>query len=181
MFDTVSAEKRLIDYCAQSCSERYSGEWFKGVDMEKIVEIIDSEFCGETPEPIKNIIKAENERFKSAISHILKSETLGRQVSDCEKWSASMSHASVMSTMYGGWMYGGDLFAPLDGGPSKFQLFSALALYGMSTEEIADAYITITDDPDEGISFLMSAAEKSARSILAAEKIEPEKALEVSA
>jgi hypothetical protein len=129
------------------------------------------------PEEIKNFVEAEREKGRLAISKYMKHQPVERAVFDNEKWAASMSHASVMSAMYGGWMYGGDLFAPIDGGPSKFKLFSALALYSMSTEEIVDAYITISDDQDEGISFLMSVAETSARSILAAEKIEPEKAL----
>lgn len=127
-------------------------------------------------------ISEQAERIKTGFSYEFLEEDRIQKLSDRdEKWATSMSHATVMKSMYTNWMYGGDLFMPIDNGASKFELFSALALYSMSTEEIGDAYVTISDDPDEGISFLMSASQKSAKAILDSKKIEPEKALEVPA
>lgn len=180
LLDTASAEKRLIDYCVRICTEKHGGEWFKGVCIEKVSAIILEEFSGDDKEKIRKTISDQHDNALKLLNYKFFDRNRNYNPSEHdEKWALSMSHASVMDTMYGGWMYGGDLFESIDGAPSKFQLFSALALYSMSTEEMADTYVTITDDPDEGIDFLMSAADSSARAILRDSKREPEKGLSV--
>ncbi len=159
LVDSKSAESKLIAYCTAAGTLAHGREWFSNVDFERLVEIIETRFQGDSADAF---ILAHAKR--DAMNEELASAMLDQKTStqDDAKWAASLQHARVMNRMYTSDMYGGDMFT-IDSrtGLNLFTLYAAIAIYELDEEGLAYTYCHLATDPYDGINTIFSLADEA--------------------
>ena len=151
LLNAFKAESELVAICAEAGTLVYGREWFTGVDFERVCELINSRFAGDSDE-----VFAEASKRKGRIIEFPDTFLPDRED---RAWAVSVSHAEVMLVMYRNDGFGGDYFRDSEQGFSPFLLSCAIAVHSLDQDSLADLYAEISSDPEEAMNRISGIAD----------------------